>query len=1133
MEKVLECGIKKNIELNTAANNVNAVNCISALQHIVTTNKNILRFRANNLVAAIPTSTMGSIYIPEYDCLVYIDKDANAFKIHQIDTFKYCVYTSQRIKQMCVAHLLYSKKSKTLITIGMGIKTWYLRANVSPYRRAIQSITYTIEPRASFMDDYASTMLNIPSLDEENEILFVTGKNGVSIFDLNGSRIKSPISYNNQNISLFLFSPFNKKYITYDSTNGLLSFNKKGDLKRKFKFPLNQILTGFVVNKEFVLLVDATFHVLLINLKSQAKYDIMCLEDKPSKISFASQNGDMFLICCYFSTTTFYKLTIDWEIWRSANAPITGIMRCPLSGKGTRIMLEMASNSMEFYSPYSKKLLTSLQNKNRFKIKQYIVDRSSNPPRDNVIVLLEDGFVNVYDASVFPCSLLHEIDIRGVAAGYTHFYNEPYIVVGTSSGRAVFYSAINYNIIKKYMLPRVNFTKFYVDDNIGALLVVTKHGISCVNMNNGLEMWFFDMEYSDVQSHFKNYIITGYKDSSLSFHEYDAHGCYTTFSRILTNHTREISCITTCHDFFMTGSSDGTVQLFSYDSQLIAKCSFPEKIYSLGILNNNRDILIGCKYSIMKISYKDKIDPESSPIDDETDNIQQDELESNNRICPSVEKEIDKEGEQDTNTTQREIFTENSNKKSISKDFDNNTTINSSSKKNVEKEQLTQYERAMLLREMMEATMGTRYRIKMLREDIQKNRRYTEFGPQNIGGDLLDDSDEDSIILPSKPQTTKKIRSQGKLKHKRASISGGKDPIFGILGTGYNRPVTSDLNEHLGDTPSQLGALETELSKTNETKVCSETNGTQDLTESISSTDTEGRNYSAQTSLTVSKSADLKSIEEMTFEALLYTQISSDKHKLSSSNEVNVIKPEHSDDVENIGETTPCETSNKDESTDINIDTTQAEDTKLSDDKITTFLQNPIEYQTTDYMKSNEIRNNNVRFKIESLNNNKISQVVQNPNQELSVNTAKQSSNKSVECIKSLRDKAIEKVKAQKLKEIQFDHLSNNNASYDQSKKAPASPLYSRELEMSAPLTPKVENNNTLKQLRSIRTPKVPDRQKPLVKTQRRASNNNITIRKILPNTLKNTTVRRIGNSILADKAPRQSTILLKYEQEA
>ena len=636
----IDFGIKPAHSFNFGTATVHGVFKINEREELIATSKEIVRVDSNVIVKKSPHVSNRSVYCPSYDALVTLTEIRSTFSIFFVEhSIKEPVATGIPVDQTGIQHILFDDIHGIIVTLGNGIKTWYLDSLRRKQRTVVTDNKANIIERAFFALDYTSFTLEKPSIDSQNQKILIPTKNGILCYDYDGNVLKPPLKYNNHWFTMFAINPFNNKMITSDKdeakeskmqraanfgkpivAQGVQYWRKDGTLSKMVPFTNNSIYAGFFLNKEFIVVIDAQFIVHIIDLKTQKFFTCLRLECRPFHIYFQNDQRDLRIVICSAMNVFYYNICVPWRLWARTQIAATRIMRCPKLDYAARIAAEFVDSSIRLFTP-SASLLTLCHSRNPSTPSCVVVDRGTPDyeDRDQVIVVLENGTVELYAPKECPCGPFSTFDIKAHSCCVVNFLGELSICFGTRIGDIMVYDYNSMQYKKRIKVCQGVITHLFPHTPSNSLLVIIDYMMYRISLEDGSLIETHRQNDSPVEELYDDILIAGYENGSFLIEKILDRGVDILHKSPHPQHQGKVVGISRGKDHFFSAGYDGSVLVWNFNAEVLVKLTFPLHLYSVGVHNGFRGLLVATDSEIMIVDgrtlFGDEVDEEDVPYD--------------------------------------------------------------------------------------------------------------------------------------------------------------------------------------------------------------------------------------------------------------------------------------------------------------------------------------------------------------------------------------------------------------------------------------------------------------------------------------------------------------------------------------
>lgn len=641
--KRISFGITKGHSFSFGTASANGVFKINSREEIILTSREIIRVDSGIIVNRAPHQSSTGIYCPTYDALVTVTGVQSEFSVFLLNyDIREPIMKGVPLDQIGIYHVLFDDKNSILVTFGNGIKTWYFECLPKKARTCISDNYANIRPKASFAPYYTAFMMIIPCLDADNRRIFIPTSDGLLCYDYDGNFLPPPLAHNNHWFTMFTINPFTKKMLTSDRdeakdakqeraanfktpivTQGVQYWRRNGTLSKELPFINASLFAAYFINNEFVVAIDAFFSVHIIDLKTMRFFTCLKIEFRPSHISFENDERDLRLVFCSVSSVYYYNICVPWRLWNLTHIPVTKILRCPKYECAARISVELADSSIRLFTPYSI-LVTLCHSSNPSSPVATLIDRGSpeDPTRDQVFVILESGLVQIFGANECPClpaSTIPNLKARSIIVS-NFLDRQRCILIGTRIGDILSYDYTTLAFIRRTLVCQGSILFMFPHQASKTLLVLTDYRMYRVSMVDGKVKAEYRQDCEDVAALFDDLLVIGYANGSYLIERiYDTEGIEIIHKEKNPLHNGKVVGLSRGSDYFVSAGFDGSVLVWNMDAVILAKLTFPTPIYSIGVHNGLRGLLIGTDAEIMivdgKLLFDGIVDEEDIPYD--------------------------------------------------------------------------------------------------------------------------------------------------------------------------------------------------------------------------------------------------------------------------------------------------------------------------------------------------------------------------------------------------------------------------------------------------------------------------------------------------------------------------------------
>jgi WD40 repeat protein len=590
----LEFGLEKKRSLSFGLGPVNNVLRLNSREHMATCTRGIVRFERDQELSRYRYETIASIYSPMHDTVILVTPNPSQFRVFYLSSMRDCVFAGCRLDQLCVVHMFLSRRADVIVTVGLGIKTWRLHCRYAVDRRGLFEEPVTIVPLASFAPDYSASMLSAPVLDSRRDELTIIMPSEVVTYSLDG-RVRAVRAVQ---CCLFSANPFSRRTLTCDDRQGVCYWREPHQLVRRFSFTNYSVFVAHFVSREFVICVDVTLSVHIVDLKLGNAFAIDKLGDRPTRIFYEGR-----LVLVFGSIVHFFDVTIPWRLWTRVFAFPLEMRRCPMQSRAARIGILFSDGSVQFLSPRDAQTATLCHSRSLSTPTTVLVDRGIPDifARDHLFVCYDDGDIEVFNCDSNPSVPSSRLKFKATCLAVCLFGEVWVVAVGTRIGDVLLFSYEKLRFVRKLSLMYSRIVTLLVHQETRSLFVVYEKRTIRLSLIDGSVIGEYSFRVEKLIELFGDLLVFGFENGTLVM----ARVCEMSIEMVQSGNSRqhmgEVTSMAAGSSFFVTTGSDGSVLLWNLNGEIIASIKLPLRILSSCVLNGTRSILIGNETAIMII----------------------------------------------------------------------------------------------------------------------------------------------------------------------------------------------------------------------------------------------------------------------------------------------------------------------------------------------------------------------------------------------------------------------------------------------------------------------------------------------------------------------------------------------------
>ena len=632
-------GIFPDLQITVGNGNVNSLFQINEHEFVASTTKEIVKFEGQEIKMSANYQLECAVYVPPAEMIVCVTYAKHEFLILPVNNFSKPELQGLKTNQFSIYHILYSRESDSIITIGAGIKVWKFEYPKPNGLLSEKKIPCSLMLISQILPNYDSPILHQPVFNYSEELILIPSSQGLQSYRLNGNQGPNFAKISAPKGTVFTLFQKTNKIITIENSD-VCVWNKTQSLTHRYNLNFESVIAVFMPNKENAVILNSNQNVILLNLKT-GKNKICFTQQQPiNRIFFFNNNpyfpsNDFQSIFAFANgpQITFVKASIPWKTWAAGIPKPKLMIRQPKYKEAARILILSENNFIRLFSPKTRTQMTTAASKASMPVLNLFYDREhslkTSINRDELFVVLSNNSICGFDTLVNPCNENYDNDTYKATAltsfeSVVNGVKTVMMAIATSLGDLLICSYDNLEIIQRIQISQAQLPLrhiFYDGNNF--LVILQDNEIACVDCSNNTYQVKMRKKLSNpyciVKMH-KNIIYVGDKNGSVD--RFEIHEDTNTISerhQPTRQHNAQITSISFSDSFWVTTSLDGDVKLWDYYNTNITNFQFSKPIYSSVVLNGTRDILVGVDGEIMRIpailSFGSECDKEDEDMD--------------------------------------------------------------------------------------------------------------------------------------------------------------------------------------------------------------------------------------------------------------------------------------------------------------------------------------------------------------------------------------------------------------------------------------------------------------------------------------------------------------------------------------
>jgi hypothetical protein len=267
--ETMRLGIFPETALTLGLSRVICVVPLNDREHIGVTYHEIMRFEGELIKerASFPFSC--ACVIHEMGWVIAHSHRKSVFYVLYSSDFSSVAWSEISSGHVGVFQIIYSGKSRTIVTIGTTVKTF----SISWKKRGmgIEEPLYLIDiaERASFPACFDISILNAPAFDYDREWLFLPTPDGICAYDMDGNVKQLLTKFPADRATVFAFHQQSQRMLSSGNAEGLCLWSKHGKLICRFGHIAGALLSVAFADDENIVMMNGQYQLLLMNCKSR------------------------------------------------------------------------------------------------------------------------------------------------------------------------------------------------------------------------------------------------------------------------------------------------------------------------------------------------------------------------------------------------------------------------------------------------------------------------------------------------------------------------------------------------------------------------------------------------------------------------------------------------------------------------------------------------------------------------------------------------------------------------------------------------------------------------------------------------------------------------------------------------
>ena len=619
-DTLLEISAKLDIKRYVHGSKITYITPLLQGEYLICTTNLLLHLKEDGTVQEYNYKFYSCIYIKQYNIIVGVSVGVPYLIIlNNVIGFP-IINDSNKISNVFITQMYYYKNRLILLGSEFQIYSFNIKkghSNFSHKYKADLLISYPFKgpvcnPR--FFLDIPKQRIILPTLD------------GFSIITLDGDIVydKYQLTQSSFRTCAVTCKPIDKfsnpkslrkpftRFLCINNEGKIMIVNQHFQLVSSFQHYGMGFIYAEFMSYEYVLLVSNDYKVALLDIKSNRYLELFQLPSNPDFVRVFHQ-PDIAAFCMQY-TLHVYSLTIPWNLWFRFPANITSIDR-HLSAQNLPVISCLCDDSIfSIIDPNSMHIINSTGTRDIAKINKVIYDRGIITEGNDIYYTRspELGSMEKIDERIFMIrdnnTIMQEYSEGGDfdPVGIAPVRTQIMCIGKTKDDPCVFFATRNSEILS-FSYPemeQINRHKLNLDDDsILDIYYHNKSSILFVATKNEL----IELDHNTLS------VIKTIQTDHNDLVKFDTCYCmlvkrcdYATIYKIGENTEpiiripcpAIITSITMCNDMFAFATKERIIYFGKLGSKF-ARFRSPFNITSIGILNDQLDLLIGCEHEIM------------------------------------------------------------------------------------------------------------------------------------------------------------------------------------------------------------------------------------------------------------------------------------------------------------------------------------------------------------------------------------------------------------------------------------------------------------------------------------------------------------------------------------------------------
>ena len=618
---------------------VSCVFPINKAQVVAITLREVIIFEREEIVSRARYSFTCACYIPEETLIVGHTYRGCEFVAMQTNNLDNPILESQPSGHSGVYHMIYSPKSKVIITIGSGIKVWDIECVDIGNRMVSAEAKVLITPRVSFAEKYETPILQNPVFDYDKELLFLPTLGGIMSFSIDGNPLEYVTRVPANTMTIFSYCPSNKKCITFTPDTGFCVWRKECKLEKKLNTVGSTLLAISFIDSENVIYLNTKGSLFIVNIKSGRQFHCFDTLTRPSRYFLIELYNQPCVAVATSNVLKMLNVTVPWKVWKMNILKPKYINRHSKLDCAARIVVFTDNSFIKMFNPKTRSLINAATPGeiisplsfyyDRGMFTEYIFDQKEGVftekyietgPRDSLLVAYDNGILVNYDCTISPCSETWEGKLNAAFLEKIKYQDAWCYAVGRGDGGISFLNYDTFELIKTISICKDKITGMLYHYPSNCLLILVYNSMKLIDLESEIIIDDFKIKHTDVFGLRGDIVYMGYRNGEIVKYNISGKAIKPySASKSITPHSDKVSSFHFGLQYYISASFDNSLIIWDYYHSTISRVIIPFPIYSVSFLGAFRQILIGLENEIMILNphqiFNDDVEAEIPNID--------------------------------------------------------------------------------------------------------------------------------------------------------------------------------------------------------------------------------------------------------------------------------------------------------------------------------------------------------------------------------------------------------------------------------------------------------------------------------------------------------------------------------------